>query len=115
MWCIGTMNAEYIARMELSNLVGFGNNLKIAIKRRGMRQKDIADAALISLPTLRKALKGDPTVSIGVYLATLSQLQLDEQIATLVEPSSDEIGKALAERNLPHESELNGLNMIFNK
>lgn len=66
-----------------------------------MRQQDIAEAALVSLPTLRKALRGDPAVSIGVYIAILSRLQLDDQIAALAEPSSDEIGLALAERNLP--------------
>lgn len=90
-----------IPNSSLSNLATFGNNLKIAIKRRGMRQIDIAEAVLISLPTLRKALSGDPKVSMGVYLAILTQLQLDEQIANLAEPSDDEIGMALAERNLP--------------
>ena len=84
------------------NLIQFGNNLNIAIKRRGLRQKDIADAALISVPTLRKALKGDPTVSIGVYVMILSQLQLDRQIADLARPESDQIGLALAERSLPN-------------
>ena len=84
-----------------SNLIKFGNNLNIAIKRRGLRQKDIAEAALISVPTLRKALKGDTTVSIGVYVAILSLLQLDEQVADLARPESDEIGLALAERSLP--------------
>ncbi|WP_299667821.1 helix-turn-helix transcriptional regulator [uncultured Psychromonas sp.] len=83
------------------NLIQFGNNLNIAIKRRGLRQKDIADAALISVPTLRKALKGDPTVSIGVYVAILSQLQLVDQLAELASPELDEIGIALAERSLP--------------
>lgn len=90
-----------ISKRSLSNLAVFGNNLKIAIKRREMRQEDIANAALISLPTLRKTLKGDPTVSMGVYLAILSQLQLDEQIADLADPSKDEIGLALAEKSLP--------------
>ena len=90
-----------IADASLSNLAQFGKNLNIAIKRRGLRQKDVAEAALISLPTLRKALNGDPTVSIGVYLAILSQLQLDDQLAELASPSKDEVGLALAERSLP--------------
>jgi len=73
-----------------------------------MRQKDIAEAALISLPTLRKALSGDPKVSMGVYIAILSQLQLDEQITNLAKPSNDEIGLALAERSLPIRVKIKG-------
>lgn len=65
-----------------------------------MHQEDIANAALISLPTLRKALKRAPTVSVEVYLSILAQLQLDEHIASLAAPSKDEIGQALAERKL---------------
>jgi transcriptional regulator with XRE-family HTH domain len=90
-----------IPALALSNLTLFGNNLRVAIKRRKVRQSDIAEGALISLPTLRNALNGDPRVSMGVYLAILSQLQLDEQIAELANPCSDEIGMALAERDLP--------------
>lgn len=90
-----------IQQSSLNNLYKFGKNLNVAIKHRNLRQKDIAEAALISIPTLRKAINGDPTVSIGVYLSIMSQLQLDDQIAVLAEPSSDEIGMALAERNLP--------------
>ncbi len=90
-----------IQQSSLNNLDKFGKNLNVAIKHRNLRQKDIAEAALISIPTLRKAINGDPTVSIGVYLSIMSQLQLDDQIATLAEPCSDEIGMALAERNLP--------------
>ena len=90
-----------IGNSALSNLVTLGKNLNIAIKRRGLRQSDIADATFISLPTLRKALRGDPTVSMGVYVAILSQLQLVDQLAELARPELDTIGIALAERNLP--------------
>lgn len=96
-----TMAYSGMRQSSLSNLSMFGHNLKIAIKRRGLRQRDIAEAALISVPTLRKALKGDATVSIGIYVAILSQLQLDEQIADLASPLKDQIGIALAERSLP--------------
>ena len=96
-----TMAYSGMLESSLTNISSFGYNLKVAIKRRGLRQKDIAEAALISVPTLRKALKGDPTVSIGVYVAILTQLQLDDQIAELASPALDQIGIALAERSLP--------------
>jgi len=97
-----------MSETTLSHLVSFGNNLNVAIKRREKRQEDIAQAVFISLPTLRRALRGDPTVSMGVYLAILSHLQLDEQIADLADPSKDEIGLALFERTLPNRIRVKG-------
>lgn len=103
-----------LSNSSLNNLEGFGRNLNTPIKRRRLRQKDVAEAALISLPTLRKALKGDPKVSMGVYLSILAQLQLDEDILNLADPKKDEIGLALAERALPSRVRIKKVNLISN-
>ena len=44
----------------LESLSVLGSNLEIAIKRRRLKRADIADQAMISQPTLRAVLRGDP-------------------------------------------------------
>ena len=78
-----------------------GENLLIAIKRRHMKRAEVAERALISLPTLRAVLRGDPTTGMGAYAAVLAVLGLDEDLAKVAAPAADEVGQALAQRQLP--------------
>jgi transcriptional regulator with XRE-family HTH domain len=78
-----------------------GHNLEIAIKRRGMTRKEVSERAFISEPTLRNLLRGDPTVGIGCLGSVLQVLGLDSDLEKLASPAFDEVGMALAERNLP--------------
>lgn len=82
-------------------LATFGENLLVAIKRRGLRRRDVAEQALISEPTLRAILRGDPRVGMGCYLAVLSVLGLEMDLSNLASPQTDEVGQALSIRNLP--------------
>lgn len=78
-----------------------GENLLLAIKRRHMKRREVAERALISLPTLRAVLRGDPGTSMGAYVAVLAVLGLDEDLAKVAAPATDEVGQALAQRRLP--------------
>lgn len=82
----------------LSNL---GSNILVAIKRRKLKRQDVADQALMSLPTLRAIIKGDPTVGIGCYLAVLSVINLEDDLEKVADPRNDEIGMELSIRDLP--------------
>ena len=90
-----------LSAKSLSILETMGDNIKIAIKRRRLKRKDVADRALISEPTLRAILRGDPTVSIGNYVSVLSVISLDDDIKSIADPSQDAVGIALNNRHLP--------------
>lgn len=84
--------------MSLKNL---GNNIDIAIKRRKLRKIDVAYGANISLPTLRKIIKGINTVSIGNIEAVLIVLDLQHQLYDIACPNKDDIGTSFSIDDLP--------------
>ncbi len=55
-------------------LCNLGENITLAMKRRGISQEMMSRRAGISKPTLRKITKGDPSVSIGHYVNVLAVL-----------------------------------------
>jgi predicted transcriptional regulator len=96
-----TLSTSSLKNSSENYLKKFGNNILIAIKRRGLKRSEVADMAFISEPTLRNIIKGDPKVGMGCYLSVLSVMELDSEIARLANPSDDKVGMALEERNLP--------------
>lgn len=75
-----------------------GENIKLARKRRGYTQVLISERTGLSRLTIRKIEKGDPSVSIGHYLAVLSVLGLAEDFANIAE--DDELGRKLQDIKL---------------
>lgn len=92
---------EGLSQASRSHLQTLGENIRLAIRRRHLRRRDVAERALLSEPTLRAILRGDPKVSMGAYLAVLAILGLDDGIAAVADPKTDAVGIALAERRLP--------------
>lgn len=79
-----------------------GENIKLACKRRGYSQSLIADRTGLSRLTVRKIENGDPTVSIGHYVAVLSVLGLVNDLAKIA--SDDELGRKLQDIKLQGKS-----------
>ena len=75
-----------------------GENIKLAGKRRGYTQSLIAERTGLSRLTVRKIEQGDPTVSIGHYVAVLSVLGLVEDFGQVA--SDDELGRKLQDIKL---------------
>lgn len=76
-----------------------GENIKLARLRRRLTMKLVCERAFISRTTLSKIEKGDPTVSIGAYAATLHALNgLDKELANLAK--EDEWGRTIADLGL---------------
>jgi transcriptional regulator with XRE-family HTH domain len=75
-----------------------GENIKLACKRRGYTQSLIAERTGLSRLTVRKIEQGDPTVSIGHYVAVLSVLGMVEDFAMVA--SDDELGRKLQDIKL---------------
>ena len=76
----------------------FGENIKLACKRRGYTQVLISERTGLSRLTIRKIGKGDPTVSIGHYVAVLGVLGLADDFAKLAQ--DDELGHKLQDIKL---------------
>ncbi|ASZ53454.1 helix-turn-helix domain-containing protein [Vibrio parahaemolyticus] len=75
-----------------------GENITLAMKRRGITQDMMHNRTGISKPTLRKITKGDPSVSLGHYVNVLSVLGLLDDIAKVA--FDDELGRKLQDIEL---------------
>ncbi|TSJ40933.1 helix-turn-helix transcriptional regulator [Mucilaginibacter corticis] len=74
-------------------LQAFGENLKLARKRRKLTMQDVADRSAIDRGTLRQIEKGNPSVSIGAYVNVLRVFGLQEDLLKLA--AADELGRKL--------------------
>lgn len=83
-------------------LKAFGENIKLAYKRRGYTQSLISERTGLSRLTIRKIEQGDPTVSVGHYVAVLSILGLVEDFAQVAR--DDELGRKLQDIKLIEKS-----------
>lgn len=85
------------SELQLNKLAGF---LRLARKRRGWRQKDVAQRLKVSIDTIKRAEKGSEGVSIGHVLNLLSLYQRLETFTEVINPYKDEIGISMeAERS----------------
>ena len=75
-----------------------GENIRIAIKRRGFTQKLISERTGLSRLTIRRIEHGDASVSLGHYVAVLSVLGLADDIEKVA--SDDELGRKLQDIKL---------------
>ncbi|MEN9315578.1 MAG: hypothetical protein RIS35_1971 [Pseudomonadota bacterium] len=72
-----------------SHLAAFGEHLALARLRRRESQRQWAARIGVSVPTLIRMEKGDPSVSVGVYATALWMLGLSHGLAELAEPGRD--------------------------
>lgn len=75
-----------------------GENIKLASKRRKYTQTLIAERTGLSRVTVRKIEQGDPTVSIGHYVAVLAVLGLASDLSLVAK--DDELGRKLQDISL---------------
>jgi len=66
-----------------------GENLAIARSRRKESQREWAQRIGVSLPTLIRLEKGDPTVSMATYASALWLMGRAQALADLAAPASD--------------------------
>lgn len=76
----------FSARQALSAL---GENLRIARLRRNESLKDWADRIGVSVPTLMRVEKGDPTVGLGIVAAALHAIDRQDALPALADPHLD--------------------------
>lgn len=98
---MSTLAKKGLSGSASNALESLGKNLLIAITRRNMKRSEVAERAMISEPTLRAILKGDPSPSMGAYIAVIQVLGFEKALSDVASPDTDELGKALAIRALP--------------
>jgi len=71
-----------------------GANLDLARKRRRLTVETICSRAGITPQTYRRLAKGEAGLGIGVLAAVLSAMNLENDLALIASPSSDDVGIA---------------------
>jgi transcriptional regulator with XRE-family HTH domain len=79
-------------------LTAFGENLKLARKRRRLTTIQVAERAGIDRSTLVEIEKGSPSVSLGAYFNVLRTLNLQDDLLKVA--ADDEYGRKLQDLNL---------------
>lgn len=88
------------ARVKRS-LKKFGEDLRIARQKRHLTVSMMAERIGVAKSTYLRAEKGDPKVTLGVYVMALFVLGLSEAFTNLFDPSKDEQGLLLDVARLP--------------
>lgn len=78
-----------IPPQALAALQTLGEHLALARLRRKESQRQWAARLGVSVPTLIRMEKGDPTVRAGLYASALWMLGLSEGLAKLADPAKD--------------------------
>jgi transcriptional regulator with XRE-family HTH domain len=92
-----SFSVPHAVALALSRL---GANIAVARKRRALTQEDLAAKAGVTHVTLRRAERGSPGTSAGVYFAALWAMGLEAEIAAIASPDRDEVGKQLERSRL---------------
>ncbi len=96
-----TLSARALPPRCRSILEDAGRGISIARRRRRIPLRDMAARMSVSLSTVQRLERGDPSVSLGIFLSALWALQLHEHMAGLLDPGADSVGTALSVDRLP--------------
>ena len=78
-----------------------GANLKTWRKIYELKAVQVAERAGISLGTLHKIEKGDPSVSVAAFLEVARSLGLLDSFTESLDPLNTDLGRARVTENLP--------------
>ncbi len=81
-------------------LVQLGEQLRMARKRRQWTIAELAKKVEVSSPTIMALEKGEPTVSLGLFVSALWVLGLETELLNLANPTDTE-GIKLMNARLP--------------
>ena len=81
--------------------VEIGESLKTWRILYQLKAKQVAERAGISLGTLWKIEKGDPTISTAVFLEVVRSLGLLDTLTESLDPLNSDLGRARINENLP--------------
>ena len=82
-------------------LATLGRDISTARRRRSMTIATLAERAFIGRNTVTRVERGDAGVALGIYATVLFVLGLADRLASLADPTTDQVGLTLAEEQLP--------------
>jgi DNA-binding XRE family transcriptional regulator len=83
------------------SLKKLGEDLSIARRRRSLTTAMMAERVGVGVGTYRRAERGDPKVSMGVYAMAMFVLGFGDALALVIDPARDEQGLVLETSRLP--------------
>lgn len=78
-----------------------GRDIAVARRKRRISTADMAARLFVSRDTLWRLERGDPGVSAGTLATAIFVLGLQDRLANLAAPSTDELALSLDEQRLP--------------
>lgn len=78
-----------------------GEDIALARRRRRISTQSMAERLQVSLKTLQRLEKGDPTVAVGTVATAMLVLSELERFTNLLDTAHDDVGLALMDKNLP--------------
>lgn len=85
----------------LRALTKLGQDLSLARRRRHFTQASMAERIQVSVATLRRLEKGDPSIRLGTLAQALFVLGELNKVNELLDTRSDDIGLSLMNEQLP--------------
>ena len=80
---------EILPAAALRVLQELGANLALARKRRKMGVRDWALRMGVSVPTLARMERGEPSVGMGVYITAMWLVGCHQELSKIVDPKHD--------------------------
>ena len=96
-----TGNMKRISTSVHDAFIETGGSLKTWRKIYALKAVQVAERAGISLGTLHKIEKGDPSVSVGAFLEVVRSLGLLDSFAESLDPLNSDLGRMRVNENLP--------------
>jgi DNA-binding XRE family transcriptional regulator len=98
---IGVPPTHTIPLPAMQALRTLGRDLAVARRKRRLSTSDMAARLFVSRDTLWRLERGDPTVALGTFATATFVLGLQDRLAGLAAPASDELALSLEEGRLP--------------
>jgi len=78
-----------------------GEDLALARRRRRISTASMAERLQVSVATLRRMERGDPSVAVGTVACALLVFNAIDRVAQLLDTGSDDIGLQLMDEAVP--------------
>jgi transcriptional regulator with XRE-family HTH domain len=78
-----------------------GQDISLARRRRHISTQSMAERLNVSLKTLQRLEKGDPTVAVGTIATAIFVLNELDRLANLLDTARDDVGLGLMDQAVP--------------
>jgi transcriptional regulator with XRE-family HTH domain len=96
-----TAKADALPLPVRRGLKKLGADIALARRRRRISTQSMAERLQVSLKTLQRLEKGDPTVAVGTVATAMLILSELERFTNLLDTAGDDVGLTLMDQNLP--------------